>query len=206
MFYDPSPFKQCKACGQSFIKSKRNFYYSRGNRDHLSSVCKRCDNIGRLMRDKQKPELKKAREHRYRKTPKAKEIRDRFSKSPKGKECRRRNLISEKGKARQARYRNSERGILIGRIISRNHQIRRRKAEGAYTVDDVQRQRQKQRNLCFWCSEPVDLNFHVDHIIPISRYGTNWPANIVITCHSCNESKCDKLPFQEWQPRHCLGR
>lgn len=40
--------------------------------------------------------------------------------------------------------------------------------------------------LCYYCGAPADT---VDHRIPISRGGTNLPANLVPACRSCNSRK-----------------
>lgn len=91
------------------------------------------------------------------------------------------------------------------RVRNARRRTRHRNAEGRYSAKDVAAQYAKQDGLCFWCAQPL-TDFHVDHIIPLSRYGTNWPANIVCACPTCNHSKADKLPFQEWQPPNPLIR
>lgn len=41
-----------------------------------------------------------------------------------------------------------------------------------------------------------------DHVVPLSRGGTNTPDNIVPCCLPCNSSKKDKL-LSEWSGRQC---
>lgn len=74
---------------------------------------------------------------------------------------------------------------------------RRLQAEGAYTIADTQAQYERQKGRCYWCNVKVGNTYDVDHIVPLSRGGTNWPENIVIACPSCNRSRGDKLPH-EW--------
>lgn len=40
--------------------------------------------------------------------------------------------------------------------------------------------------------------YHVDHIIPLSRNGTNWPDNLALACQLCNLSKNNHL-LHEWE-------
>lgn len=70
--------------------------------------------------------------------------------------------------------------------------------EGHYTKRDVIAQAARQRGKCFWCDCKLDADYHVDHVIPISRGGTNYPSNLVVACPFCNLSKGNKLPH-EWQ-------
>ncbi len=73
-------------------------------------------------------------------------------------------------------------------------------SNGIHTADDVIQQYDKQGGLCYWCSEPVNQLYHVDHMIPVSRGGSNSHENIVIACPSCNQRKSKLLPYVEWQP------
>ena len=55
---------------------------------------------------------------------------------------------------------------------------------------------------CAYCLIGLTLKtVEVDHRIPISRGGSNWPANLVPCCESCNSSKRNKTPseFFEWR-------
>lgn len=79
-------------------------------------------------------------------------------------------------------------------------------SNGTHTADDVIQQYDKQGGLCYWCSNPVNQLYHVDHVIPVSRGGSNSPENLVIACPSCNQRKSDLLPFIEWQPTNPLKR
>jgi hypothetical protein len=49
-------------------------------------------------------------------------------------------------------------------------------------------------SLCAYCGDPADTT---DHVIPISRGGTDLPANRLPACGRCNSSKRD-LTLQEW--------
>jgi 5-methylcytosine-specific restriction endonuclease McrA len=70
---------------------------------------------------------------------------------------------------------------------------RRRGAVGRYTADDVRRILMAQRERCAYCRQKLGEH-HIDHIVPLSRGGTNWPANIQITCPTCNVRKHARLP------------
>lgn len=73
-------------------------------------------------------------------------------------------------------------------------------AEGTLTPIDIKAQYDQQNGRCHWCGEPVGNQYHVDHVIPLSRGGTNYPSNIVIACPPCNLSRNNKLP-DEWEGR-----
>lgn len=86
-------------------------------------------------------------------------------------------------------------------VYGKNNDAKRKMAEGFYTLQDELYQLSKQNHRCFWCRIKLEgKKYHIDHIIPISRGGTNWSGNIVISCPHCNMSKGNKLPFIEWQP------
>lgn len=87
------------------------------------------------------------------------------------------------------------------RIQSSKRRALKRSAEGNYTLSDVQRLMFLQHNQCAECKKEITFakknNFHVDHIIPLSKGGSNWPDNLQLLCVFCNCSKNNLLPF-EW--------
>lgn len=84
-----------------------------------------------------------------------------------------------------------------GRKANRNRRrARERGAEGTHTGADIEAIYQEQGGCCFWCGKDVGADYHVDHFYPLSRGGSNWPENLVVSCPSCNISKNDKLPSE----------
>jgi len=57
---------------------------------------------------------------------------------------------------------------------------------------------------CFYCGA-FDEKGHVDHIIPLSRGGTDNLENLVWSCVSCNTSKGD-MTLQEWRSKQETDR
>lgn len=49
---------------------------------------------------------------------------------------------------------------------------------------------------CKYCAQRGG-RLECDHVIPVSRCGSNDPENLVTACFSCNRSKRDKTP-EEW--------
>lgn len=69
-------------------------------------------------------------------------------------------------------------------------------AEGAHAVSDIARLAELQRGCCANCRCRL-LRFHVDHITPLSRGGSNWPNNLQLLCPPCNLRKHAKTP-ERW--------
>lgn len=86
--------------------------------------------------------------------------------------------------------------------VRSNHAQRRARelnAEGSHAAEDITAQYRRQKGKCYWCGVRIkDNKYHVDHIIPLARGGTNDPSNLVVACPKCNLSKSDKLPH-EWK-------
>ena len=53
---------------------------------------------------------------------------------------------------------------------------------------------------CLYCSDRNNL--HIDHRVPLSRGGTNWPANLAPVCASCNRRKYN-LTEGEFKKKLC---
>lgn len=73
----------------------------------------------------------------------------------------------------------------------------RRGAEGCFSKSDIDRIYKMQSGRCAECRKNLSLNYHVDHIMPLSLGGSNWPKNLQCLCPRCNLSKNAKHPL-DW--------
>jgi 5-methylcytosine-specific restriction endonuclease McrA len=58
-----------------------------------------------------------------------------------------------------------------------------------------------QSHQCFYCKGDLDeIGWHLDHLVPVSKGGTNDPANIVLACRRCNNAKNDSTAqeYLDW--------
>jgi 5-methylcytosine-specific restriction endonuclease McrA len=80
--------------------------------------------------------------------------------------------------------------------LSQHRRRTRLKGKGDYTIDELKAQFEQQEGFCFYCGELLYASFnkdiHVDHMIPLSRGGSNTIENIVISCATCNLRKGTK--------------
>jgi 5-methylcytosine-specific restriction endonuclease McrA len=86
--------------------------------------------------------------------------------------------------------------------IKYRHQYRARKfkAPGTHTLADLLNTFKEQQGLCFYCGlqHASPQEGHFDHVIPLTRGGSDNPDNIVFACRACNWSKHDRTP-DEWR-------
>lgn len=73
---------------------------------------------------------------------------------------------------------------------------KRRAAEGKFTRQDIERLMAEQAGKCAACHIDISADYHVDHIHPLARGGTNWPNNLQLLCGPCNCSKGHKTMAQ----------
>ena len=87
-------------------------------------------------------------------------------------------------------------------IKARSHRRRacKKNAEGTHTSEDVRLQYNSQKGKCWHCGVELNGVYHVDHLIPLAKGGTNAANNIVCACAKCNLSKGAKTT-QEWNGR-----
>lgn len=132
-----------------------------------------------------------------------------------GQKARYHARYKEKQRETTKRYRTLHRERLLehkrqyyktphGRMIDRAHWHKRRAQKkasgGSYTPAQIQDQLKRQKSKCYWCQSKLDQGkgaFHIDHVVPLSRGGSNDISNIVIACPTCNMSRNNKLPH-EW--------
>lgn len=70
------------------------------------------------------------------------------------------------------------------------------KAEGRYAPSDIDKLFKDQAGKCF-CGVYLFAGFHIDHMTPLSRGGSNWPSNLQLLCAPCNIHKGTKT-MEEW--------
>lgn len=76
------------------------------------------------------------------------------------------------------------------RHYSRKRDKRLKDADGSYTLDEWNNLIEKYEYKCLRCGTSLSRDeLTVDHIIPISKQGTNYISNIQPLCQSCNSWK-----------------
>lgn len=57
---------------------------------------------------------------------------------------------------------------------------------------------------CAYCGKLLSTyTVTIDHVVPLSRGGTNDPENLRWCCKKCNTAKGSKL-YDEWEDKPCL--
>lgn len=114
----------------------------------------------------------------------------------------------------QKRYNaeNQEKKAISGRVwrlanpekcaaMWRRRRARKSGAEGMHTAADVRFIFDAQRGLCASCAEKLlksgKNRYHLDHIIPLARGGSNSKENLQCLCPGCNLRKSSKDPI-DW--------
>jgi len=80
------------------------------------------------------------------------------------------------------------------RTIKARHRFRTRTNGGSLSINQLRARIDYYGGLCYVCGAEYE---QVDHVIPVARGGTSWPANLRPICAHCNQSKGDK-PLYEW--------
>ena len=78
-----------------------------------------------------------------------------------------------------------------GRRDQHMRRARKRDAEGSYTMGDLTILYKEQNGRCKYCGGVLD-DYHADHMVPLSRGGSNYIENIALACPTCNLAKNNK--------------
>ena len=81
---------------------------------------------------------------------------------------------------------------------AQTHRRRARKsaADGSHTGADLIRIRKEQKDRCAYCSKSLRGKGHLDHIVSLSKGGSNYPSNLQWLCAPCNTSKNARDPIE----------
>ena len=207
------PQKRCSAKGlclhpeavDGWLPATNQYFHrKRESPDGLNNKCKRCNQVASREWAVSHPERAKAYQSSYRTTHQADlrlwrqayHARHRHRHLTEFAEYQLHNASRLQERQRKHYAANA---VRIG-IANRQRRARRKNAPGTYTVQDVRLLLRSQKGACWWCGQAVGDKYHVDHRVPLSRGGTNFPENLCVTCPTCNLSKHDKLP-SEWNGR-----
>ena len=117
------------------------------------------------------------------------------------KDEKRRYRAKNKDKIKESNLRWNAANQEKRRALRKNYKTRRRLALGSFGAEDVARIYKDQGGKCVYCRVRLG-RFHIDHIYPLSKGGSNYPENLQLTCEPCNLSKRDKDPIEY---AHSLG-
>lgn len=216
----PDGYKKCARCEQLLLLS--DFQSDKTHKDGLRSSCKDCtkelraprkekDNLYSRQWFENHPGYRQEYDRDY--CLRHKEKRRAYSSQyhsdhreterTKSRQYRIDNI--DRVKEYQSSYTRTERGRAIH--LAKNHKRRALKKEsgGSYTPEQIQDQLKRQRYRCYYAAcghakfqkKDGRYIYHVDHVVPLSKGGSNGIENIVCACPECNMKKHNKLP-SEW--------
>lgn len=96
-------------------------------------------------------------------------------------------------RGRVARYQAEHPGKASA--VANSTRAKKAGATGGHTLEQWEALLASCRHLCLYCG--TQRASTRDHIIPLSRGGSDWISNIAPACRKCNAKKHDKLP-EEW--------
>lgn len=143
-----------------------------------NSTCIECVKDGQIKRRTSNKKLHNEKVRNWAKSNRArvKAIEDRYWKKNKDKQ-RAKNTRWKKKNPEYVKLKNNER------------RAAKQMVGGTYTCADIDVLKRQQNNCCAICFIDTTIKYHLDHIIPLSRGGTNWPENLQILCPTCNLRK-----------------
>lgn len=81
------------------------------------------------------------------------------------------------------------------------NKLHRRTRDRKRSYRGAKRRLLKDSPYCYWCKKPLDSTLAtLDHLIPLSKGGTNGIDNFVLACENCNQERRDAMPERtDWQ-------
>lgn len=188
--------KKCSKCGE--VKDVSCYGFKSKSSNETKPRCKGCDREYMAeWRQANRDKVKAINKRHYQKNS--------DSLRKKGSEYYSKNSVAAKERARKYRANNKDKAYKTTREwVKRNrarvsaYSSKRRSleanAEGNCSPEKWINRLDYYGGRCVYCGSEVNIT--MEHRIPLSRGGTNWPANIVPACRSCNCKKNTKTEFE----------
>ena len=186
-------FKQCNKCKCTKPAATTFFHRCKAAKDGLQYRCKVCQYTRKIDDEQANPERKKARSARSYQRHKEK-------RKAEARQYYEENREAQLAKRREWYVKNRKRMLVLGEAYYQANKERffewrdaRRarlaNAEGRYTRQDVKDLYVEQDGRCAYCNCELNGTYHVDHVIPLVRGGSNSPDNLALACPTCNLRK-----------------
>jgi len=195
------PTKTCTKCGVEKPATREYFHYDKKAKDSLRNPCKECrrSETGRYRLTHVNELREKSRLYYHQNKDREREKRRKHAKDHRPEHRFRHSLWRKRNREklreinRQWRKDNPEQC----RAACRRRRARKYGTGGRHTKADIELQYSSQRGKCWHCGKKLGHSYHVDHLTPIAKGGSDNPRNLVISCPQCNQSKNDKMTW-EW--------
>lgn len=197
--------KVCSKCGIEYPLMDGFFHKDKSTKSGYKSYCKQCNNIAAKIwrqnnHERYNENIRRWRQNNPQKTKEYHRVYRKNNKEKYRKICekyRSNNLERVRARDRE-RYKNNPYNH-----IANQHKRRALKLGngGFYTTNQIQALYDFQEGRCFHCDCDISEYYEIDHWIPLSRGGSNWPENLRLLCKHCNSSKKDRLPWQ-WHKKY----
>ena len=185
----------CKMCKKAIAAA-----YRKNNPEKVKAVVKKCWEENKSRYDEQKrkhyhenSEYRKAKvaEYRAKNPEKVKASKDR---------CYQNNR--EKYLKTKAEYYAANLDKFL--IYSHNRRLRKTANGGKLSVGLKDKLMKLQKGKCACCGNPLGVDFHIDHIIPLALGGENVDSNTQLLRKKCNLQKGVKHPVDFMQQKGFL--
>jgi hypothetical protein len=173
--------KTCTKCGKTFPATSEYFSKNSSSKSGFYCICKKCRSVIRKLiyntNEEERTKQKEKSKEWYSKNKDSVKLRPSYDTKEYCKTYYKNNKDKDK-------LRHNKRISAMGKVWKHeNKQIKELVI--------------KQNNKCFYCGCNLE-KYTIDHIVPVSRGGSNLIDNIAISCPYCNLSKGYKL-LSEWK-------